>query len=318
MKILFADAAPAAQLAQLKQAGHVCTNLPDLTADALPGAIADHDILVVRSTRVTADTFAAARALKLVIRAGAGTNTIDKASAKSCGVAVSNVPGANAAAVAELCLGLMLCIDRRLPDMQADLRQGVWNKTKYSRARGLCGQTLGILGLGAVGLAVAERARAFGMHVLAEAKPNRSAAVLQRIAELDLQLVERAELLAKSDVVSLHQPYQPQAGAVADAAFLAQMQDGATLINTARGELIDEAALIDAMDRRGMRAGLDVYQNEPAAGDKTFDSPLAKHPSVIGSHHVGASTEQAQQAVADGVLAVIADWQRGAHRNPVS
>lgn len=309
MKILIADSFPPTHAEQLTRAGHQLTIEPSLDGDTLPAAMADHELLIVRSTQVTAATLDAARALKLVIRAGAGTNTINKVHAAQLAIRVCNVPGANALAVAELVLGLILAIDRNIPDNVAELRQQTWNKKKYAQARGLCGQKLGILGLGAIGLAVAERARAFGMAVHAVAKTGRSDAAQQRISAAGIiQVQSLAELLSDCDMVSLHLPATTETHHLVDADFLERMKDGAVLINTARGELIDEAALIAAMDARGLRAGLDVYADEPATAQGTFASALARHPNVYGTHHIGASTAQAQVAVADGVLTVIQSY----------
>jgi len=310
MKILIADAFPEPQHRALADAGHQVTFAPGLAGDELARDIAGHEILVVRSTRVDAAAIdaGAARQLQLIIRAGAGTNTIDKAHAAARGVRVCNVPGANAFAVAELVFGLIIAIDRRIADNVNDLRGGRWNKKRYAQARGLHGRALGILGLGAIGMAVGARARAFGMRVRALKKPRADAVHHPDIAEVD----SAKALAAASDIVSLHLPLTPQTERIVDAAFLAALPEHAILINTARGELIDEAALIRAMDSRGIRAGLDVYQGEPAAGEAAFASKLAAHPNVTGTHHIGASTEQAQTAVADGVIRVVESFAGGA------
>ncbi|MEM7196307.1 MAG: NAD(P)-dependent oxidoreductase [Pseudomonadota bacterium] len=310
MKILFADSFPDSHRLQLEQAGHNCTVDPALNDDTLPDAIGDHDILIVRSTKVSADTIDAGSALKLVIRAGAGTNTIDKDHAAGKGVRVCNVPGANSVAVAELAMGLILSIDRHLPQSQSDLKTRLWNKKKYSKAQGLMGQTIGILGLGAIGMALAERASAFGMRVLVVAKDRRDPAISERIQTIGIEEVaDQDALLGASDIVSLHMPANENTREMVNSDFLAKMKDGAMLINTSRGELVDETALLEAMDNRGIRAGLDVYQNEPASGEGEFSSALAQHPSVCGTHHIGASTQQAQTAVADGVIRVIESFE---------
>lgn len=312
MKILIADNFPESRRRALADAGHRITFEPALQGEALRRALADHDILVVRSTRVDAAAIDAGAALQLIIRAGAGTNTIDKAHAAGRGVRVCNVPGANALAVAELTIGLIIACDRRIADNVSDLRGGRWNKKRYAQARGLHGRALGILGFGAIGAAVAERARAFGMRVLTTQSPRRAAATADAMRRLDITAVDSVAALASvSDIVSLHLPLTAQTERLVDEAFLAALPDHAILINTARGELIDEAALIRAMDSRGIRAGLDVYQGEPAAGEAAFESKLAAHPNVTGTHHIGASTEQAQTAVADGVLRVIESFQAG-------
>lgn len=319
MNILIADSFPESHQHELESMGHRITADPALDADSLPGAIADNEILVVRSTRVTAATLDAASGLKLVIRAGAGTNTIDCAHAADRGVRVCNVPGANALAVAELVMGLMICIDRNIADNVADLRNGLWNKKKYAKSRGLCGQKLGILGLGAIGLAVAERARAFGMEVFAVRKEGRDADTLARIRAAGItELDSQEELLGNCDIISIHLPANDKTRGMVNAGFLDRMQPGAVLINSSRGELVDEQALLDAIENKGIRAGLDVYNDEPAGGEGEWRSALAAHPAVCGTHHIGASTAQAQTAVADGVVAIIRAFESGEVLNCVN
>ena len=291
MKILIADSFPESHQQMLIQEGHQLSIEPTLEGNSLTEAIEDHEILIVRSTVVSAATLEAGRNLKLVIRAGAGTNTIDKPSATELNIRVCNVPGANALAVAELAMGLILCIDRNIPDNVSDLKQGVWNKKKYASARGLFGQKIGILGLGAIGFALAERAHAFGMSVYAVKKPDRSVAAEQRIGAAGItQLHSVDELLAEVDIVSLHMPATADTNNLVDTDFLGKMKPGAMLINTSRGELIDEKALIAAMDDKGIRAGLDVYRNEPGSSDAQFHSALASHANAVSYTHLTLPT----------------------------
>ena len=319
MKILIADSFPDSHASVLEQNGHTLTIDAALDENSLVTAINDHEVLIVRSTKVTAATMDAGAALKLVIRAGAGTNTIDKSHAAENSIQVSNVPGANAIAVAELVMGLILSIDRHIPENVADLRNQVWNKKKYSQAQGLYGQKIGILGLGAIGLAVAERANAFGMGVYAVSKPGRSDDAEKRIQNAGItQLSSQDALLETCDIVSLHMPANDETIGMVNASFLSKMKTGAILVNSSRGELVDEAALIEAMDNQGIRAGLDVYNNEPGAGDNHFNSVLASHPNICGTHHIGASTTQAQVAVSDGVLNVIQSYIDGNLINAVN
>lgn len=319
MKILIADLFPAEHVKLLKEAGHTVDHDPLLEGKNLSAAVTDHEALIVRSTQVSASTLDAGTALKLVIRAGAGSNTIDKAHAAEKGIAVCNVPGANSIAVAELVMGLIISIDRRIPDNVSDLRSGIWNKKAYSRAKGLFGRKLGILGLGAIGMAVCERARAFGMEVHAVTKSGRRPEVERQISEAGIiQHASQEELIRTCHIVSLHMPATEQTIGMVDADFLSLMQDDAILINTSRGELVDESALIEAMETRGIRAGLDVYADEPGAGDKIFGSALSRHPCVTGTHHIGASTQQAQTAVSDGVLSVIRSCETGDPINRVN
>ena len=303
MNILLADAFPQPQLEQLRAEGHECEFMPALTGDDLPAALPGYEVLIVRSTRVTAAALEAADSLKLVVRAGAGINTIDVERARSLGIDVCNVPGANALAVAELTLGLIIAADRRIPDNVADLRAGSWNKKRYSKARGLFGRSLGIVGAGAIGLAVAERAAAFGMHILVLASPRRGDAARTRLAAVGAtELPSLGELAGRSDYLTLHVPGGAQTRGLVDRAVLAHMRPGSVLVNTSRSDVVDEAALIEALDTKDLRAAVDVYDGEPASTEAAFDSALARHPNVYGTHHIGASTEQAQLAVADGVV----------------
>ena len=280
---------------------------PTLTADDLPGRIPGFDALVVRSTKVPAAVFDAADRLALVIRAGAGTNTIDTDAAAAHGVFVSNVPGRNAAAVAELTMGLLLAIDRRIADNVADLRAGTWNKSRYSKAAGRArldhGHHRPRLDRSRRGRA-GRRRSASGSRPLA--KPDRPERAVTRIEDLGITLCESLpDLLATSDIVSLHVPAKAATRGMVDADFLAQMKPGAILLNTSRGEIVDEPALLAALDAGTVRAGLDVFADEPGGGSGEWVSPLAQHPGVVGTHHIGASTEQAQQAIAAGVADIV-------------
>jgi D-3-phosphoglycerate dehydrogenase len=200
----------------------------------------------------------------------------------------------------------LIAIDRNIPDNVIDLRQGQWDKKRYARARGLCGRHMGILGVGAIGLAVAERARAFGINLQVLQKEDRSVAVNTQLAALGVEQVPNLDtLLAQCDILSLHLPTSPDNRNMVNAGFLARVQPGTVLLNAARGEIIDESALIAAMDEKDIRVGLDVYADEPAATCAPFTSALAAHPNTYGTHHIGASTDQAQTAVAEGVLEII-------------
>jgi len=312
MNILIADKFPQHYLDELEARGHACVSRPELGADDLPGAVPGHAVLIVRSTRVTAETIGAGDCLKLVIRAGAGTNTIDKATASDQGVHVCNVPGKNAIAVAELTMGLLLAIDRNIPDNVIALRQGQWNKKRYSEARGLCGRSMGIVGMGAIGMAVAERARAFGLETFGIDKPNRSQAVTAKLGALGVRSVADMDALAATcDILSFHVPASGDTQGLIGRELLARMQPHSIVINTSRGDIVDEAALVEAMESKGIRAGLDVYANEPASGQSEFVSMLAQHPNVYGTHHIGASTEQAQNAVAEGVVEIVDAYTQG-------
>ena len=318
MRILFADGLSDSAVERLRSGGDTCTVKPSVTAESLPAHVAGFDVLVVRSTRVTAETINAGTDLGMVVRAGTGTNTIDCARAAELGVFVCNVPGRNAIAVAELTLGLMFAIDRHIASAAADVRAGHWNKKAYSKARGLHGTTLGIIGMGAIGLEVAQRAAACGLEVVTEDK-SRPRPVTQRMSDIGVRtLPDRASVLAASDIVSLHVPGGEDTAGMVDAEFLATMKPDAVLVNTARGEVVDEEALIAALDSTDMRAGIDVFSDEPQSSAGTVDSALARHPRVIATHHIGASTRQAQEAVAEGTVEVIEEYRTGSVVNCVN
>jgi D-3-phosphoglycerate dehydrogenase len=319
LRILLADKLPDQTVGDLEAHGHECTMEPGLGAEELAAHIAGYDVLVVRSTKVPQAVFEAADRLVLVIRAGAGTNTIDTQAAADRAVFVCNVPGRNAAAVAELTLGLLLAVDRRIADNVADLRVGRWDKKGYGKADGLLGSTMGIVGLGSIGFLVAERAAAFGIRLQAVAKEGRSAAALTRAEELGITMCDSLEeLVSTSDIVTLHVPAGRDTRHLVDEAFLGRMKPGAILLNTSRGDVVDETALLAALDDGRVRAGLDVYADEPVSGQAEWDSPLAKHPAVVATHHIGASTTQAQRAIAEGVTEIVDAFMGGEARHCVN
>jgi len=312
MRILIADKLDESAKLALEEIGHEVQENPNLGPDDLPHAIQGVEVLVVRSTTVTSETLRVADRLTLVVRAGAGVDTIDVDAASELGVHVCNVPGKNAAAVAEITFALLLALDRHIVDGATDLREGHWNKQQYSIADGVMGKTIGIIGLGDVGLSVAERAKAFGLRVLGLRKANRSPNIEQRIRQIGIKLTDSLEeLVEQSDIVSFHVPYNEETAGMIDTDLLKRFQDGTILINTSRGEIIDEVALIQAMESKGIRAGLDVFCDEPSSGEKTITSEIASHPSVIGSHHIGASTKQASKAIAEGVVEAIRSFESG-------
>ncbi|HTE51007.1 MAG TPA: NAD(P)-dependent oxidoreductase [Kofleriaceae bacterium] len=304
MKVLVADRFEDAGLSQLRASGVEVDYQPGLDGEGLADAVAaaDPDVLVVRGTKVAAPVFAAGRGLKLVVRAGAGYDTIDVKAASAEGIYVSNCPGKNAIAVAELTWGLILACDRRIPDQSAALRAGRWNKKEYSAARGLFGATLGVLGSGPIAVAVIERARGFGMPVVVWSRSLDDA----RAHELG---VERAgsplELAARADVVTVHLAATPDTRGIVGRDFIEAMKPDAILVNTSRGSLVDEEALRRGIEEKGLRAGLDVFADEPAAPSAKYEGALSRHTGVVGTHHVGASTDQAQIAIAMEAVRII-------------
>lgn len=308
MKVLIADKFEEVGLSQLRAQRFEVDYQPSAGADGLAAAVAagEPDVLVVRSAQVAAPVFAAGKRLKLVVRAGAGYDTIDVKAASAQGVYVANCPAKNAIAVAELTWGLILACDRRIPDQTAELRAGRWNKKEYGVARGLFGRTLGVLGLGPIALAVMERASAFGMTIVAWSRSLTAA----RASDLGIAAaLSPVDLAARADVVTVHVAATPDTRHLVGRDFIAALKPGAALINTSRGSVVDEEALRWGLDNRGLRAGLDVYEGEPKSGTGEFASALARHPRVFGTHHIGASTDQAQTAIALEAVRIIAHFK---------
>lgn len=280
---------------------------PDLKDDALVEAIRNEkpDALVVRSTRVT-EAMLDAGPLKVVVRAGAGYNTIDVAAASKRGIYVSNCPGKNSIAVAELAFALILALDRRIADNVSALRAGHWNKKGFAKARGLCGRTLGLIGVGRIGQEMISRARAFGMPVVAWSR----SLTLERAAALGVERKDSTLDVARAaDIVSVHLALKPETKEIIGATFFNAMREGAYFINTSRGEVVDQTALIKAMRTRGIRAGLDVYAAEPTSGVGEFADPIAHEQNLYGTHHIGASTDQAQEAIAAETVRIIQSFK---------
>jgi len=304
MKVLVADKFETVGVDGLKDLGCDVVLRPDVTVETLPATIREVDpkVLIVRSKKVNEAALGAGPALSLVIRAGAGIDTIDLPAASRLGIFVSNCPGKNSIAVAELVMGLLLSLDRRIPDQVADLRKGEWAKGEYSKARGLHGRTLGIVGLGQIGREVARRAQAFGMKVVAYSRNLTD----EEAERLGIGYCETpVEVARLSDAVSINVAGGPDTKHLVDERFLSAMKPGAYLINAARGSVVDEVALEKAVRERGIRAGLDVYQGEPSGGKAEFKAPIAATPGVYGTHHVGASTDQAQVAIAHEVIRIV-------------
>jgi D-3-phosphoglycerate dehydrogenase / 2-oxoglutarate reductase len=323
MKVLVADKFEKSGIEGLKAAGCEVVYEPDLKEDSLTQAITSSaaEVLVVRGTKVTAPMLDAGR-LALIVRAGAGYNTIDVAGASSRGIYVSNCPGKNAIAVAELAFGLLLSIDRRIPDNVAEMRAGSWNKKEYSKAQGLYGRTLVLLGVGSIGQEMIRRAAGFGMNVVIWSRrfdgENRPLTDLEA-REMGIESVLRsiaielaptpADAVSRGDVVSIHVALSPETKGLVNAALLAKMKPGTVLINTARGEVVDHAALAAAVQERGLRVGLDVYANEPATATAPFADAIVALPGVYGTHHIGASTDQAQEAIAAETVRIIRSYK---------
>ncbi|HVF22229.1 MAG TPA: NAD(P)-dependent oxidoreductase [Pyrinomonadaceae bacterium] len=311
MKVLIADKFEQSGRDGLQAIGCDVSYQPDLKDEALAKAISETepDVLVVRGTKVT-DPMLAAGPIKLVVRAGAGYNTIDVAAASKRGIYVSNCPGKNSIAVAELAFALILALDRRIVDNAVALRRGEWNKKEFSKARGLFGRTLGLIGVGKIGQEMIARAHAFGMPVIAW---SRSLTPL-RAAELGITHMESPQAVAAAaDVVSVHLALNNETRNLIDTDFFNAMREGAYFINTARGEVVDQQALANAIKTRGIRAGLDVYAAEPTSAVGEFNDEIVKEEGLYGTHHIGASTDQAQEAIAAETVRIVKQFKETGH-----
>jgi len=307
MRVLIADKFEQSGREGLQAIGCEVSFQPDLKDDALVAAIAEHqpDVLVVRGTKVT-EPMLAAGPLKLIVRAGAGYNTIDVAAASRRGIYVSNCPGKNSIAVAELAFALILALDRRIADAVIALRAGEWNKKEFSKARGLFGRTLGLVGLGKIGQEMIPRAKAFGMPVVAWSR----SLTVEKANELGVERMEAPLDVARAaDIVSVHVALKPDTRRLIGSDFFKAMRDGAYLINTSRGETVDQAALLAAIHSKGIRAGLDVFGIEPTSAVAEFADPIVHEPGVYGTHHIGASTDQAQEAIAAETVRIVQSFK---------
>ncbi len=318
MRVLFADSLHQKAAASLRADGfelEICNVAGSELSEAL--ARFDPAVLVVRSTQVGVEQLDACADLSLVIRAGAGVNTIDVAAAAERGIYVANCPGRNASAVAELAFGLILAADRGIARGDQLLRAGRWRKGVLSKlGRGLKGRVLGLVGLGRIGQEMVRIGHGFGMKVVGWSRSLDQA----RASELGIYALESPEMVAGSaQVVSVHLALTDETRGFCGADFFNAMKPGSIFINTSRAPVVDQPALLDAARNRGLRVGLDVFADEPAGKEADFQTPLVELENFVGSHHVGASTEQAQEAVADAVVKIIQVYsERGRVKNCVN
>jgi D-3-phosphoglycerate dehydrogenase len=318
MKLIVADKFPEGKIKELSDLGCEVLYDPSLKQDSLQHALAETmpEALVVRSTKVSGEMMTACPALSLIIRAGSGYNTIDVKTASERSIYVANCPGQNAVAVAELAIGLMLSIDRRIPDNVADLRSGTWNKKEYSKAEGIYGRTVAVIGTGRIGREVVSRAKAFGMVVAAWSRSLSR----EKAAALGVEHCSSpAEAASRAEVVSVHLAATPETANLIGRDFFDAMKPGAMFINTSRAEVVDHEELAKAVKEKGIRAGLDVFEGEPSGKEGAFQDPIGRMEGVYGTHHIGASTSQAQNAVADETVAIVREYlESGRVRNCVN
>jgi len=275
----------------LKKAGLRVTVNSSITYDELKRNVAFYDVLVVRSrTKITKEIIESGEKLKIIARAGAGLDNIDVKAAEEKGISVVNSPEALAIAVAELTLGLILCLARGIPRADRLMKEGKWAKKEFYGWQ-LRGKTLGVLGLGNIGSHVARLAKAFGMKILIT---KRTPPPLEVLEELEAEFIPLNELLKRSDIVTIHVPLTPQTHHMIGEREIGLMKDGAYIVNTSRGAIVDEKALLEAL-KSGKLAGaaLDVYEIEPPTNYE-----LIKMPNVVCTPHIGAQTVEAQEMAA--------------------
>ena len=306
--MLVADKLERSALEGLAALGLEVTNEPDLTEKTMHEALVrtGAEVLVVRGTKVPAEVIGGT-SLRLIVRAGAGYNTIDVDAATANGAWVANCPGKNAIAVAELAFAHLLALDRSYPDNVADIRAGKWNKKKYGKGRGLFGRTLGIVGFGSIGREMVPRAKAFGMGVIVFSGHLTD----EQARALGVRRATTLEELAKeSDAVSVHVSMRPDTKGMFGRAFFDAMKDGAYFVNTSRGEVVDQSALVAAVKSKRITAGLDVLEDEPPTPEGDYFGALRDIAGVYVTHHIGASTEQAQEAVADETVRIVSEFMK--------
>ena len=310
MKVLVADKFESVGLEGLKALGAEVLSEPDLKDAALQERIqsSEANILVVRSTKVTAEMLEKS-SLGVIIRAGAGYNTIDVVAASNKGIYVCNCPGKNSHAVAELAFGLIVACDRKIPDNVIQLREGTWNKKEFSKARGLYGRTLGLVGMGQIGQNMVPIAKAFGMKVIAFSRwmtADVSAALGIGRAE------SLAEIASQCDVISVHVALTPETKGMINKEFFDRLAPGSIFINTSRAEVVNQADLEAAVNSGHIRAGLDVFDGEPGGADGPYEGTMKDSP-IYCTHHIGASTDEAQNAVAYEVVKIVKEYMSTGH-----
>ena len=313
MTVYIADKLPDEAISELEELGQTVTNNPGASSSDLDDGLGDANVLIVRSTVVSKTCIQNSPNLSLIVRAGAGVNTIDIEAASNLGIYVANCPGKNAIAVAELTMGLIISLDRYLGDNVVDFKDGQWNKAAFSKADGLYGKVLGVVGVGQIGSEVITRAKAFGMPVIAWSRSLTN----EEAEEMNIKRAESIEEVAsKCDILSVHLAINDETKGIISKEILAKLKDGAYFINTSRAGIVDEDALFNELRSGRIKAGLDVISNEPEIKQGEFTSRFRDLDNVYVSHHIGASTKQAQLAVASDAVNIVRGYvQEGQVRN---
>ncbi|MGC8780560.1 MAG: hydroxyacid dehydrogenase [Anaerolineae bacterium] len=299
MKVLVCDSISAHAIERMRKACIEVDVQDKITAEELLQVVGEYDAIVVRSrTKVRKPVIDAARKLKVIVRGGVGVDNIDVEYAQARGIRVLNTPAASTASVAELTLAYLFALARPIVQATISMREGLWEKSRFEGIE-LQGKILGIIGMGRIGMAVATRAAALGMIVLGYDSRSIGPAPFMQMVTLD-------DLLTKSDFITLHLPLTPESHHMINAETIAKMKTGVRIVDCARGGVIDENALYDAI-RSGKVAGaaLDVFENEPLTDRKLFELP-----QVIGSPHIGASTHEATARIGDEVADLLIGLNR--------
>jgi D-3-phosphoglycerate dehydrogenase len=302
MKVLVADRLPEASLDEMRALGAHVLYKPELASGELAAALPGVNVLIVRGTEVSTQALEAGEALNLIIRAGAGVNTIDVNTASERGVYVANCPGKNSSAVAELTMTLIGCLDRRVPDAVESLRAGRWEKGEYAKAVGLRGRSIGIVGLGHIGRTVLRLAQCYGMLPYAYSRSLTSA----RAAELGVSRVGTIEELARlSQIFTIHLELTDRTRRIIGFDVINALPDGAFFVNTARAELVDYDALLELGPKKKLRIGLDVLPDEPGSRLGEYRHRLIENALLYAAPHIGASTDEAQTAIAAETVRIL-------------
>ncbi len=313
MNVTIADKLPEDAVDQLNKLGLSVEFQPSLKEGDLSEGLKSAQILIVRSTVVSRDCIEKSPNLSLIIRAGAGVNNIDIEAASEKGIYVANCPGKNAIAVAELTLGLILSIDRQIPANVSDFNSGNWNKAVYAKADGIYGKTLGIIGTGMIGSEVIRRAKEFGLKIVAWSRSLTPG----KAEEMEIERADSIEEVAKScDIMSVHLAMNPQTKEIISKEVFSLLKDDSVFINTSRAGVVDEEALYSEVKNGRLKAGLDVFSDEPEFKEGEFSSRFQNLENVYVTHHIGASTNQAQLAVANDAVDIVRGYvKEGRVRN---
>ncbi|MEJ5166480.1 MAG: D-2-hydroxyacid dehydrogenase [Thermoanaerobaculia bacterium] len=300
MKVLICDKVSKGAIEKMKNAGLQVDDKAGITPEELLSIVENYDCIVVRSaTKVKRDVIEKAKNLKLIVRGGVGVDNIDVQAAKEKGIEVMNTPKASTESVAELAIGLIFALARKIPQADRSMKEGKWEKKAFEGLE-VGGKTLGIIGIGRIGQSVAKKAKDLGMKVLAWDLYIKDSPLPF------VKMVSKEELLKESDFISLHIPFEKDKGPTLGEKEFEIIKEGAFIVNVARGGTVSEKALLEALKGGKIQgAAIDVFEKEP-----TDNMELVKHPNVICTPHIGASTKEGQARVGDEVAEIIINYSK--------